>query len=330
MDSRTATVTVTAGSMIETLSLTQSGVGIYAIHFVDIPAGSFMMGGLPGEEYMRDNVRPEFCFDNDLPRHKVTLIQSFQMSECEITNAQYAEFLQIHNVGEDGKMNVAGYGLQTLVTDSEEKVRFNTYITEYAPFGLTWSASENKWIPQPGYDNHPVFYVSWYGAKAFCDYYGYRLPTEAEWEYAARAGRDNDICIGVELNTYSEEVLMERLNEYAWFYPGDDPDDDIRYPKNVSTEDNPVSPHRVRQKLPNAFGLYDMTGNIGEWCSDFRQNYTADDVTDPVGEIGSGTEGLTVFRDGSVYHDIASCRISCRGGWYKDYSRPGLGFRVVK
>jgi formylglycine-generating enzyme required for sulfatase activity len=321
------TVATANGKTAEcTVTVVNEPAAIYAIHFVDIPAGTFMMGALPGEEIMRDEILPEYCMDYELPRHQVTLTQPFQMSECEITNAQYAAFLEANDVGEDGKMNVADYGMQTLVTDSETKVRFSSNIIEYAPFALTWSASENKWISQPGYDNHPVFRVSWYGAKAFCDYYGYRLPTEAEWEYAARAGRDNDIFAGVELDVLSEDILKERLIDYAWFYPGDT-EDFIFY---ASTEEDPWPTYPVRQKLPNAFGLYDITGNVDEWCSDYRQTYTDDAVTDPVGVAGAGTESLTVFRGGGVYREMPFNRISSRGGWYKDYSRPVLGFRVVK
>jgi formylglycine-generating enzyme required for sulfatase activity len=333
MDSRTATVTVTAGSMIETLSLTQSGVGIYAIHFVDIPAGSFMMGVLPGEEFMGDSLdNSGYCSYWELPRHSVTLTQPFQMSECEITNAQYAEFLQIHNVGEDGKMNVAGYGVQQVIQDSETKHihMHKGPLYEYSPFGLTWSASENKWIPQPDYDNHPVMYVNWYGAKAFCDYYGYRLPTEAEWEYAARAGRPNDIFSGVELDTYSQETLQERLTEYAWFYWLDPlwfydivPDDWSFY--YWSTEEHPIPTYPVRQKLPNAFGLYDMTGNVLELCGDFMRTYTNEEVTDPV-----GTTGNIAARGGDVWQEITYCRISTRWGVLKNTLLDILGFRVVK
>jgi formylglycine-generating enzyme required for sulfatase activity len=285
-----------------------------------------MMGALPGEEIMRDSLDDElYCIDYELPRHKVTLTQPFQMSECEITNAQYAAFLQANSVGEDGKLNVADYGVQTLVTDSKRRIPYSTFLIEYAPFGLTWSDSENRWIPQPGYENHPVSYVTWYGAKAFCDYYGYRLPTEAEWEYAARAGRPNDICAGVELDTLSEEVLKERLNEYAWFYSGDTED----YTLYVSTEEHPIPSYRVRQKLPNDWGLYDMTGNHMEWCSDYRRTYTADEVTDPVGSIQTHVMH-TVMRGGSVYCEIARCRISKRESSSKDNDRPYFGFRAVK
>jgi formylglycine-generating enzyme required for sulfatase activity len=285
-----------------------------------------MMGALPGEEIMTDSFpdRGPFCYYWELPRHKVTLTRSFQMSECEITNAQYAAFLQANSVGEDGKMNVAGYGMQTIVEDSEKKIHFTAYLTEYAPFGLTWSESENKWIPQQGYENHPVSYVTWYGAKAFCDHYGYRLPTEAEWEYAARAGRPNDIFAGVELDVLSPEVLQERLGDYAWFYTGNS----AEFPFGMSTEEYPWPTSMVRQKLPNNWGLYDMTGNLWEWCSDNRRTYTADEVTDPVGTQEESIH--TVFRGGNVCDDIEFCRIAFRTAWYKSSSGSNIGFRVVK
>jgi formylglycine-generating enzyme required for sulfatase activity len=319
------TVTDNAGNSV-TLAVEVTAVTPYEIHFVNLPAGSFTMGALPGEEYLRDNLSPDYCLDWELPRHRVMLTQPFQLSECEITNAQYSSFLNANGVGEDGMMNVAGYGLQQVVKDSEEKTIHlgNPPIIEYSPFALTWSASENKWIPQPCYDNHPVCFVSWYGAKAFCDYYGYRLPTEAEWEYAARAGRPNDIFSGVEMDVLSVPTLEERLNEYAWFFPSY-PDDYTGEFIYCSTEEHPIPTYPVRQKKPNAWGLYDMTGNVDEWCGDRHRTYTSDDVTDPF-----GTEGLSVMRGGGMSNEIVKCRTSSRAPWYMNYLMSGLGFRVAK
>ncbi|MDR1198996.1 MAG: SUMF1/EgtB/PvdO family nonheme iron enzyme [Prevotellaceae bacterium] len=329
------TVATANGKTAEcTVTVANEPAAIYAIHFVDIPAGTFMMGALPGEEYLTDSLG-SYCTYQELPRHQVTLTQPFQMSECEITNAQYAEFLQIHNVGEDGRMNVAGYGVQQLIQDSEVKkmiVRLGGPIIQYSPFGLTWSASENKWIPQAGYDNHPVIYVNWYGAKAFCDYYGYRLPTEAEWEYAGRAGRPNDIFAGVELDVFSQEILQERLNEYDWFFwidplwfYGIEPPGYVFY--YCSTPEHLIPTHQVRQKLPNAFGLYDMCGNVTEWCGDFGRTYTNDAVTDPVGTTGM----LQAMRGGEIMYELNACRLSARFlNSNRNTFSEGIGFRVAK
>jgi formylglycine-generating enzyme required for sulfatase activity len=321
------TVTDNAGNSV-TLAVEITALTPYEIHFINLPAGSFMMGALPGEEYLRDNLNPEYCYADEIPRHRVTLTQPFRISECEITNAQYAAFLKDNGVGEDGKMNVAGYGLQQVIKDSEFRYTFlhalGNYVF-YAPFGLTWSASENQWISQPCYDNHPVNYVSWYGAKAFCDYYGYRLPTEAEWEYAARAGRPNDICAGMELDVFSEEILIERLHEYAWFWVYSEDDG---YIGSTPTPENPVPPYPVRQKKPNVWGLYDMTGNVAEWCSDLLRVYTTDDVTDPVGTGRS--DAWTVMRGGAMHSELVMCRISARSCYAKNYLVPAVGFRVAK
>ena len=137
---------------------------------------------------------------------------------------------------------------------------------------------------------------------------GYRLPTEAEWEYAARAG-DNT----VDSLTYSGTSDVNKLGDYAWYYD--------------SANDNT---HEVGTKLPNAFGLYDMSGNVWEWCWNwFTDSYdtTTEGGSDPTGtSAGSGR----VLRGGSWSNYSGGCAVS-----YRDYVSPslrcnGLGFRVVR
>jgi formylglycine-generating enzyme len=161
-------------------------------------------------------------------------------------------------------------------------------------------------------DDHPVIGASWHDAVAFCeklseeDGVTYRLPTEAEWEYACRAGTTTEWFFGD-----SESLLFE----YAWF------DGNTSGKKHL---------HRVAQKRPNQYGLYDMYGNASEWCSDvYVSEYSSDPrQTDPKGPK-DGT--IHVVRGGSYYAPFWLVGSSTRGRQIETSTDTfGLGFRVVR
>ena len=155
-------------------------------------------------------------------------------------------------------------------------------------------------------DNCPVETVFWDDVQAFIRKLNsrtggsYRLPTEAEWEYAARAGRSTRFCFG-----YSDSGL----SSYAW-HDGN----------------SGGKTHAVGQKQPNAWGLYDMHGNVWEWCADWYGDYPSGSVTDPEGpSSGSGR----VFRGGSWGLNAQYCRSAFRGWHVPDIRNRALGFRLV-
>ncbi|MHC4206279.1 MAG: SUMF1/EgtB/PvdO family nonheme iron enzyme, partial [Planctomycetota bacterium] len=169
--------------------------------------------------------------------------------------------------------------------------------------------ADSPWRLKGEGSEHPVYYVSWEEAVEFCKKLGddFRLPTEAEWEYACRAGSQSRFYYGDD-PTYSE------LNQCAWYY---------------GQSDNKT--HPVGQKKPNAWGLYDMHGNVDEWCSDkyvFLGNYEGIGSVDPTGPA-LAKKPIHVYRGGSWLEKPKKCRSANREGFYESVRLDFVGFRVV-
>jgi formylglycine-generating enzyme required for sulfatase activity len=159
---------------------------------------------------------------------------------------------------------------------------------------------------------NPVENVSWDDAVEFCRKlsalpaeksagYVYRLPTEAEWEYACRAGTKTDYSFG---NSDAE------LGDYGWY-----------------DENSGKTTHPVGGKKPNAWGLYDMHGNVREWCQDWYGDYPSGSVTDPT---GAASGSIRVNRGGSWNYYSANCRSARRSRNTPDNRNYYLGFRVLR
>ena len=246
-----------------------------------IEGGTFTMG----------SSKPEQGRDEDETQRQVTL-SAFYLSEKAITNEQYCRFLNAKKVPGYGQLQVAGYGKQTLV--------------EIHRWGVQYSGG--RWHPSPEKANHPVVHVTWYGAKAYCDWAGGRLPTEAEWEYACRAGTTDPFNTGDNLTTSQAN--------YDGNYP---------YGNNAKgvylEHTQPVGSY-----APNAWGLYEMHGNVWEWCSDWYDNYNNDDVVNPQGPA-SGS--FRILRGGSWYRYAWSCRSANRSFNKPDRHNSRIGFRMA-
>ena len=159
-------------------------------------------------------------------------------------------------------------------------------------------------------NNLPVENVSWDEAQEFCkkvnaaSAQAVRLPTEAEWEYACRAGTSTK---------YYSGDTEEDLKRVAWYYAN----------SNNTT-------HPAGQKEPNKFGLYDMHGNVWQGCQDWYGDYTANEVVDPQGAAqGVAQSNGCVLRGGAWHFEPCLCRSACRVEFLPDYRNNFLGFRVV-
>jgi formylglycine-generating enzyme required for sulfatase activity len=167
-----------------------------------------------------------------------------------------------------------------------------------------------------GSTNLPVEGVSWGDATNFCSRltgrerqagrlptgYVYRLPTEAEWEYACRAGTTTRFSFG-------DDPQLAELGKYAWF------------DGNSANQTHPVG-----GKAPNPWGLYDMHGNVWEWCLDWKAVYSGGSVTDPKGSISGSAH---VLRGGSWFNLAWNCRSANRDFNFPDLLIGNRGFRLV-
>jgi formylglycine-generating enzyme required for sulfatase activity len=252
-----------------------------------IPSGTFTMGS-PLTEVNRYS---------DETQHSVTL-SAFRMSKYEITNAQYAAFLNAKSIGSNGLYAAGAYPTQTLI-----------YATSGSyDWGLHYS--NLQWVPVAGYENAPVINVTWYGSTEFATYIGGTLPTEAQWEYACRAGTATPFNTG--------DFLTNLQANYYWAYPYNGGTNTVTtYPGKTQT---------VGTYAANAYGLYDMHGNVWEWCSDWYGTYPTTPQTNPT---GAATGSYRVFRGGSWNYTAQSCRSAARYDYNPGDDYRSIGFRVV-
>jgi formylglycine-generating enzyme required for sulfatase activity len=169
-----------------------------------------------------------------------------------------------------------------------------------------------------GDTNRPVERVTWFNSSNYCALltqseqaagrlpagWRYRLPTEAEWEYACRAGTTT-------MFSYGDDPNYVALGAYAWF-----------------EANSGFTTHPVGQKLPNPWGLYDMHGNLAQWCSDwYASTLPGGNVTDPTGPAGPSVS--RVIRGAGYFYSASACRSAYRYPWVPAGSDNSIGFRVV-
>lgn len=253
---------------------------VRGVEFISLPAGEFMMGSPVGVGK-----------DNERPQHKVTLTKGFRMSKYLITNAQFAEFMNARGIGSNAKYAGGLYPDKALV-------KSGSWV------GVRWK--DDEWQPeQPSVSQWPVINVSWYGAMEFARWIGGRLPTEAEWEYACRAGTTTKYYTGDQINVDEVQAILSGIkapgsNENKQFIVGSCP--------------------------PNPWGFYEMIGSVEEWVSDSYYTYTEDAAVDPSHPVLSDK---VVARGAAWWHSAADAGSAFRRDKAPDTLSDSQGFRIV-
>ena len=254
-----------------------------------IPAGQFQMGS------------DKALYYNELPVHTVH-IDAFFMDTHEVTNAQYKAFVDANPQWQ--KDNIADkfrYDAPVMEEDGPRPCSLQHWIGTNYPAGKA---------------NHPVRHVSWYAAMAYAAWAGKRLPTEAEWEYAARGGLAG--------------------KKYPW--------GNTLTPNRANYEGSFGDPTAVGEYAPNGYGLYDMAGNVQEWCLDKYDvdfYFVSRNSRNPVSVSGGQPlvwllenfkhlHGLRVLRGGSCYFPSLNLRVAARNSGTPSSTFSSIGFRCVR
>lgn len=262
------TTTIKAKAYKENCSPSGIAIASYVIEvnpnpdMVFVPGGTFIMGRTRGDGLA-----------DELPTHQVTL-SPFYIGKYEVTQAEYQALMDSnpsYSIGSDKPVE------RVVWIHSVEYCNAKS-IQE----GLTPCYNTTNWT---------------------CDFTanGYRLPTEAEWEYAARGAS----------------------NEPDYLYSGSDDINSVAW----CTFNSGSTTHNVGSKMPNSLGIYDMSGNVCEWCNDFLGDYSSDAQTDPVGPDSSF---YRILRGGSWDYSAEECRVAIRFAYNQAYANGNMGFRLVR
>ena len=302
---------------------------------VFIKGGEFMMGG-DGEQANQD----------ELPKHKV-IVSSFWMDETEVTNDQFKRFVDETGYVTTAEKSIDWEDIKKIVPQGTPKphdsllapsslVFFETKTENLSDFTQWWKLKRNANWRQPfgenssidGKGNHPVVHISWDDAQAYCEWAGKRLPTEAEFEYASRGGVENTLY-----SWGNEPVDLGNLKANVW---------EGKFPNNNKIKDEYYYTAPVKSFKPNKYGLYDIAGNVWEWCFDwYHYNYykmVENQVSDnPQGPTNSFDpmepySPKKVIRGGSFLCNDSYCsgfRNSMRMKSTADSSSLHTGFRTV-
>lgn len=276
-DSRTATITVRADNVSQTIAVNQAGAtpvdqdirtftanGV-SFKMIRVDGGTFTMGATSEQGSDADSA--------ESPTHRVTL-STYYIGETEVTQALWQAVMG-----------------QKPTND-----------------GSQWNSTDGRG------NNYPAYYISWSDCQEFIRKLNtltgqsFRLPTEAEWEFAARGGNESQGYKYSGSNT---------LSNVAWYR-------DNSYALGESSPD--YGTHNVATKSPNELGLYDMSGNVWEWCQDWYGSYSSSSQTNPT---GPSSGAFRMYRGGDWANHARLCRVSSRSSFWPDRRSPQLGLRLA-
>jgi formylglycine-generating enzyme required for sulfatase activity len=259
--------------------------------WVLVPAGEFLMG---------------------LHEHETIVDYNYKIMVTDVTNQQYADYLNqalqagMVQIVDD---QVVGYypGDEFHAHEHEVEIKAGDWL--HIPLddpGLRLEFDGNTFSAKPGYDNHPMTLVTWFGAKSYCEFFDFRLPSEVEWEKAARGSDARPFPWGDEIETtnanyYSSHDIFEKIigglgdTTPVGFYNG-------QSYEGFTTLDS-----------PSPYGLYDMAGNVWQWTGDVYKD-----------------QHYRYMRGGSKDNYAYNLRVWTRNSAGPDYFSPGVGFRCVR
>ncbi len=287
-----------------------------SIKFVKIPAGEFMMGA---------STRDGHPFDKELPQVKVK-VKEFEIAETTVTNAQFKEFVDATGYVTEAEKYNASFVFYRLL-NKDDSITYKE--VEHLPWWLYVQGADWQHPTGPNSSiedimDHPVVHVSYIDALAFCEWGNYRLPSEAEWEYAARAGSTSKWPWGDEFAPNGKYM--------ANIWQGE-------FPYENTLEDGFLATCPAKYYDPNNFGLYNIIGNVWEWCSNPRRidlnEFAGNDfIANPPYDFESidGNEEIAV-KGGSFLCHNSYCnryRLGARNGNTANSTASNCGFRVCR
>ena len=277
---------------------------------VSLSGGEFLMGTAGMEQ------NP---LDGEGPIRKVT-VQPFAIDIYAVTNRKFKEFVNQTSYVTDAEKYGWSFVFHLLINEPK-KLQVES-IVKNTPWwmvvqGASWKRPEGPGSSIEHRLDHPVIHVSWNDAVAYCEWSGKRLPTEAEWEYAARGGESGTIF------PWGNE-LIEAGRHRCNVWQGE-------FPIENTKEDGYISTAPVDAFEPNGFGLYNVIGNVWEWCADWFS------TVHPKGELLDNPSGpkngkVKLIKGGSYLCHSSYCnryRIAARSANTIDSSTGNMGFRCV-